>query len=281
MQRALAFDDFARSADAAGEMGPADLEVGALLLARDAYPHLDVARELARLDDLAEPLTALRLAELGADDAAQVIARHVYVTTGFRGNEQDYGDPRNSYLNEVLERRTGIPITLALVLLSICRRVGVAAHGVSFPGHFLVRFERAQGRPLLVDPFAGGQQLGRADLGRILRRVGGSAAQLQTRHLEAASPRAVLVRMLTNLKAAHVARGDLAAALVTAARIVTLSPREPSAVRDRGILQAQLGATEGARADLRRYLELSEHASDADQVKQVLARIEGRRAVLN
>jgi regulator of sirC expression with transglutaminase-like and TPR domain len=109
----------------------------------------------------------------------------------------------------------------------------------------------------------------------------GGSGKLQLEHLRAASTRSILVRVLMNLKAAHLARGDLSHALVAAARIATLSPRDPWALRDRGLLQAQLGAHEGARADLRRYLELSPEGRDDDAVKQVLARLEGKRAAMN
>ncbi|MGZ3478230.1 MAG: transglutaminase family protein, partial [Polyangiales bacterium] len=127
------------------------LELGAALVARDAHPELRVAEPLARLDGIAAGLGSL--ARVPVDDAAREIAHHVFEVHGFRGNESAYADPRNSYLDDVLERRLGIPITLAVVLLGVARRVGVQARGISFPGHFLVRFERPGTGPLVVDPF--------------------------------------------------------------------------------------------------------------------------------
>lgn len=271
----IAFDEWLGS----GPKEP-DLEVGALLVARDAYPGLVVEAHLAALDDLSRALVGRGVAELPTEEAARTLACHVYERHGFRGNEDDYGDPRNSYLNDVLQRKLGIPITLALVLLAVARRIGVAAQGVSFPGHFLVRFERPRGGPLVVDPFYGGRALSLDDLGRLLRRAAGATTKLQVDHLKPATSRAILVRMLQNLKASYVARGDLPRALVAAARVVTLLPREAWALRDRALLQAQLGATAGARADLERYLELAPEASDVAAVRHMLGRLTGKRAVL-
>lgn len=285
-----AFDDFALHAgkDLDRSNPGLCLELGASLVARDAHPELHVAEPLARLDSIAASLDAPALSRLPVDEAARTIAHHVYEVHGFRGNDSDYGDPRNSYLDDVLERRLGIPITLAVVLLGVARRVGVQARGVSFPGHFLVRFERPGTGPLVVDPFPsvaagtrGGRPVSLEELTRMLRRASPNAARVQLRHLEPASCRSILVRILRNLEQAHLGRGDLPRALVAAARIVTLVPREPWAVRDRGLLQAQLGAPEGARADLIRYLELSPKASDVQAVRAVLSRIGDSRAPVN
>jgi regulator of sirC expression with transglutaminase-like and TPR domain len=270
-----AFDEFTRSG-----REELDLETGALLLARDAYPGLVVRDEIGKLDRLASGLADHGLDASGPEESSRAIAAHVYERHGFRGNEEAYGDPRNSYLNDVLARKLGIPITLGIVVLGVARRIGVAAHGVSFPGHFLVRFERQRGGPLVIDPFYRGRALSVDDLGRLLKRAAGSSAKLQVKHLEPATPRQILVRVLQNLKAAHVARGDLPRALVAAARVVTLMPRESWALRDRAVLQAQLGATEGARSDLERYLELTPDASDAAAVRQMLGRLSVRRSML-
>jgi regulator of sirC expression with transglutaminase-like and TPR domain len=280
--RPVAFDEFAgRGSAGPGEHDDLDLEVGAFLIAQDAHPELDVDRQVARLDALALGLDRDALRAMPTEEAARVVSQHVYETHGFRGNEDAYGDPRNSYLNDVLDRKLGIPISLAIVVLAVARRVGLAANGISFPGHFLVRFERPGRGPLVVDPFYGGRPLTHHDLERLLRRTSGAAAKLQVEQLRPAPTRAILVRILQNLKAAHLARGDLARGLVSAARIVTLLPFDPWALRDRGILQAQLGAPEGARSDLLRYLELSPDATDAKMIEQVLAKLGQRSGALN
>lgn len=280
----LSFDDWAR--DGARELdrsaGSPWLEIGAALVARDDHPDLEVRVVLGRLDALADPLVSRGLHRAPVEEAAAEIARHLYVERGFRGNEADYGDPHNSHLHEVLDRGLGIPITLAIVLMGVARRVGVNAHGISFPGHFLVRFERVNGGPLVVDPFDRGRPLTMTELEARLRRASpntpGSEPRLQMRHLEPATLRAILVRVLANLKAAHLAKGDQARALLSATRIVTLAPADPTAVRDRGLLQARLGAPAGARADLERYLELAPKANDARQIQAMLGRLTASRA---
>jgi len=277
----LSFDDWAR--DGSKELdrfgGSPWLEIGALLVARDAHPELDVRSLLGQLDALAEPLAGRALHRASVEDAAEAIAHHLFGVHGFRGNEAEYGDPHNSHLNDVLERKLGIPITLAIVLMGVARRVGVTARGVSFPGHFLVRYERTHGGPLIVDPFDRGRALTMDELERRLRRAtesrtpapeGEYEPRLQMRHLEPATLRAIVVRVLTNLKAAYLAKGDPARALVAATRIVTLAPGDPVALRDRGLLQARLGAPAGARADLAQYLEMSPKANDAARIEQML-----------
>jgi regulator of sirC expression with transglutaminase-like and TPR domain len=271
----IGFDEWFRTGTreldrAAG--GPT-LEIGAALVARDAHPDLDVRSVLSSLDELAAPLLARRLHLEPTEVAAAAIAHHLYGVHGFRGNEDDYSDPRNSYIDDVLQRRLGIPITLAVVLVSVARRASVSAHGISFPGHFLVRFERPHGGPLVVDPFHGGRAMNSAELTRLLQHTGGPKASLQLKHLEAATTRATLVRVLTNLKNALMGRGDLPRALVAATRIATLMPGEPWPVRDRGMLQAQLGAHAGARDDLLRYLELAPSAADAARIRELLSRL--------
>lgn len=270
--------------DAFAESPELDLEAGAALVARDDNPRLTVADVIASLDQLAEGCP--EVGHLPIEKAAAILADHLYHQLGFRGDDQTYGDPRNSRIDEVIARRRGIPITLAIVFLGLARRRGLLAHGVSFPGHFLVRVERdlaadAGGatRPLVLDPFHGGRPMEHADLVRLLRRATGPSARLEPKHLEPASTRAILVRLLQNLKAAHLARGAWAHALVAVSRIVALMPREPSPLRERGMLQAQLGASAGAREDLERYLTLAPDAGDVATVRQVLDRLAPRPAL--
>jgi regulator of sirC expression with transglutaminase-like and TPR domain len=275
--RVMQFDTWTRGSELDLTSAGPSLEIGAALIARDAHPDLDVASVGRALDALALPLEPLRLHQRVPEEAVRAIVHHVYDLTGFAGNTADYGDPRNSYIDDVLTRKRGIPITLAIVLLGVARRLGVAARGVSFPGHFLVRFERSGAGPIMIDPFRNGRALGVDELTELLRRSV-PRARLQLRHLEPASTRAILTRVLVNLKNAHTARGDLASALVASTRITTLVPREPWALRDRGILQAQLGAPAAARADLARYLELSPEADDAPRIREVLSRLPSDRA---
>ncbi len=235
-----------------------DIALGAALIARDAYASLDVTKLLARFDDLAEPLQNRGLDRASARDAAVTISQHLYVTLGFAGNEADYYDPKNSLLSDVLDRKLGIPISLALVYCEVARRVGVVAEGVSFPGHFLVCV-RSGDENVLVDPFYRGRVLDDAALGALLERVAGQAgvaAKVTPLMIAKTTPRAFLSRWLMNLRSVYLARGELPRALLAVDRLVALSPGDKALLRDRGLLSARLGATSGAREDLERVLAL-------------------------
>jgi regulator of sirC expression with transglutaminase-like and TPR domain len=261
-----------------------DVALGAALIARDAYDDLDVASVLARFEELASPLVRLGLAQMSAEAQALEMAHYLYERQGFAGNEADYYDPKNSLLPDVLERRLGIPITLALVYCEVAKRVGVPAQGVGFPGHFLVRIERRGEKhlpPVMVDPFFNGRMLDEKSLLSLLRRVVGPSETLRAEHLEPASPRLILARMLTNLKAVYLARGEDSRALLALDRLVTLTPDSPFALRERGMLAARLGCLEVARTDLNRFLELQPEGSDALAVRTRLESLGAARHWLN
>jgi regulator of sirC expression with transglutaminase-like and TPR domain len=256
-----------------------DVVLGASLVARDVYGGLDVGALLTKLDELAAPLVSLNLASRSADEQAIEIGHYLYEVLGFRGNESEYYDPKNSLLPDVLLRRLGIPITLALVYCEVAKRVGVVARGVSFPGHFLVRIDPSRvdppdTKPLFVDPFFGGRVLDETSLERLLRRSTSPNESLKAEHLSPASPRTILVRMLINLKWIYMTRGDLARALLALDRILSLTPENAAALRERGMLAARLGAVEAARADLTRLLEVNPDLADANMIR---ARIEELR----
>src|SRR5258706_7228474 len=241
-----------------------DAALGAALIARDVYQHLDVGSLLRRFDELSAPIARLGIDAMSAEAQALEMAHYVYERQGFAGNESDYYDPRNSLLPDVLERRVGIPITLALVYCEIAKRVGVPARGVGFPGHFLVRLDRRGPDqalpPVIVDPFFNGRVLDDKSLDALLKRVVGPEEKLRPEHLAPASPRLILVRMLTNLKTVYLSRGEDSRALLALDRLVSIMPDAPPVLRERGMLAARLGSLEVARADLRRFLELSPEA---------------------
>jgi regulator of sirC expression with transglutaminase-like and TPR domain len=262
-----------------------DVALGAALIAKDTYPSLDVAALLAELDQMAAPLFRLGLEEQSADDQSRVLAHHVYETLGFRGNEADYYDPKNSLLSDVLDRKLGIPITLAIVYCEIARRVGVPARGVGFPGHFLVRIERSLGSQrgaLTVDPFFSGRVLDEDSIARLLRRALGPEETLRpAEHLCPAPAKSILVRILTNLKAIHLTRGEHARAHLALDRILLFTPNAPAVLRERGLLAARLGAHESARADLARAIELDPAAAEEWSLTARLAELNGKSRVLN
>jgi regulator of sirC expression with transglutaminase-like and TPR domain len=176
--------------------GDVDVEEGALLIAAHAYPDLDVAAERAQLDELAEGCPPANL---------EGWRRHLFVDLGFSGNQLDYYDPRNSFLNDVVRRRLGIPITLAVVGMALGRRAGLALSGVSMPGHFLLRVDDHP--DTFVDPFDG-RLLDPAGCQTLFQSVHGDRARLDPSHLRPVGPRAILTRMLANLQGIYERRGD-------------------------------------------------------------------------
>jgi regulator of sirC expression with transglutaminase-like and TPR domain len=173
------------------------LDEAALLVAAHAYPDLDVDEQRSRLDDLAERCYAPTL---------DALVHHLFVDERFAGNRRDYYDPRNSFLNDVIERRLGIPITLAVVAIEVGRRIGVPLAGVSMPGHFLLRDKVDP--EVFVDPFQRGRFLDRAGCEAAFRRVHGPGAQLDPQFLEPVGAAAIVGRILANLKAVYRARRD-------------------------------------------------------------------------
>lgn len=271
------FDALARAPDDA-----IDLAVGAALIARDVYEDLDVAGLIARLDELAGPLGGGALAGLPLLRQVEEVSQR-FRELGFHGNVDDYYDARNSLLPDVLERRTGIPITLTVVWCEIARRAGVLARGVGFPGHFLARVDELpalSGRdedvpPVIVDPFAGGVVVGDDDARALLRRTLGEGVELHPGLFAPATTRATLVRMLTNLKAVWAGRGEHTKAFVAIDRIVSLVPDSARMLRERAGVAMRLGIHQLARADLTRVLELEPGAPDAGSIKKRLAELEG------
>ncbi len=249
----------------------------ALLIANDEYPGLDpdhyekLAQAHAR--DMREEIDAIGHSAL----KMQAINRHLFDELGYAGNHDEYYDPRNSYLNEVFERRLGNPISLAMVQMDVARRLGVPLDGVSFPGHFLVRLPVDDG-VLVMDPFNRGRPLDADELRQRARpHLGGNAPDddALSQILHPASHRAILMRMLRNLHGVYVDRGDWERATRSADRLLSLSPNDADALRDRGLGYLQLGHRHGARADLARYLQLNPHAEDAMAMRACLVDLGG------
>jgi len=273
------FCDYARSSD-----DRLDLLTGALLIARDAHPGLSIAAEAARIDELARPLEGRGLPGLPPTVQARLLSDYLYVVCGFHGARADYHDPRNSFLNEVLDRKTGIPITLAVVYIEVARRLGVDALGVGFPGHFLVRLgARDSGpsasfnEPVIVDPFHHGQLLDAPALERLLLRAN-VRVPLSNEMLEPARTRHIVARMLMNLRGIYSTRGDSARLLLTLDRLIDLLPDLSSELLERARLYEQLGAPGAALSDLSRYLELDPHGDDADHARKSIQRLSRKNA---
>jgi regulator of sirC expression with transglutaminase-like and TPR domain len=274
----VSLDSFARLVGRTD--GEFPLDVAALEVARVGYPGLDPGPTLARLDDLAGRTFERRLSDEGPCGFVATLTRSLFEVEGFRGNEPDYYDPRNSFLNDVVMRRLGIPITLSVVLLEVARRLEWPVRGVSFPGHFLVRAE-VEDRTLILDPYSGGRILDEVACQEHLDRVFGAPVALDRRFLEPVGSREIATRMLNNLKGIFLTRRDLPRALAVVERLLLLRPDEMGERRDRGKLRYSLGDFHGAAADLERYLESASRPKDQPEVTRILRAIRKRQASVN
>ena len=260
--------------------GPGALAEAALLIAAEEYPALDVAAWLARLDALGARARERVPPRGDADQTAAALTRLLVEDYGLRGNDADYYDPRNSFLNEVLERRLGIPLTLSLVYMDVGARAGVAVRGVGLPGHFVVRLERGE-TVRLLDPFNGGRPLDEADCRRLVERLGGGRLRFEPAYLRAVSAREILIRMLANLKGVYTALGDWRRARGAVDRILLLAPEAVGELRDRGLLSARLGEPVAAIGDWEAYLRRVPDAKDAATVRRHLRALRQAQAALN
>jgi len=278
----LALDDlrasFAR-VTATGER--CDVARSALVIARIAYPALAPEAALATLDALAAGVRPRLDPSDPLERRAAVLAHYLFDECGYHGNRDDYHDPRNSFLNDVLERRTGIPITLAVVLLEVAARVGIALEGVGFPGHFLVRVVGSDGYHLL-DPFFGGRRIGYDELRDRLRAFYAAAGGPAGTNLQRALPQAlqtttslgILTRILGNLLAVYRERESHEQALATVELLLVLSPDIAEHIRIRGLLYEQLECFSSALTDFQRYLMLAPAADPAAEVREHLQHLE-------
>ncbi len=260
----------ALSALCAGDESAIDLSRAALLVAAEEYPDLHLETYLDRLAQLGSSFgDRLRSAEeLDPMRQIAILNALLFGEEGFRGNGANYYNPRNSYLNEVLDRRLGIPITLSLVYIEVARRGGLHLFGIGLPGHFIVG-----GAGLLVDPFNCGQLLNSSDCQELLQRAYGASAELQPEHLAPTPPRHILARIITNLKHAYQRQGDLVRSVRASEQLSIVLPTSAE-LRERGLLRYQLGDLAGAAAELTRYLELEPAAADADAIRHQLGLIQ-------
>ena len=259
--------------------GDIDLAQAALAIAAEEYSGLRMGSYLARLDALARDVEedATGGDEMGV--LAALIDRLGRVE-GFRGNREDYGDPRNSFLNEVLDRRVGIPLSLSLVYMLVGRRVGLTMAGIAFPGHFLSRCDLDEGF-VVLDAFDGGRQLSLDDCQRLLHAFS-REAPFEREMLEPASHRSILFRMLANLKGAYLKIGEEQRALRTLERMLLLAPGHPGLHRDRGLLLFELGRPDEALHDLEQYQELAPTKAAGDPAALTLMAVaKKRRLTLN
>ncbi|MDP8925038.1 MAG: tetratricopeptide repeat protein [Chloroflexota bacterium] len=257
------------------ERDEAEIDLGraALLFARVEYPDLDVDAYLCRFDVMAADMRP-RIGD--GDEPGRVvgtIAEYLFRERGFAGNEADYYDARNSYLNDVLDRRLGIPISLSAIYLELGKRLGLPFEGVGLPGHFLVRLAHPF-LPVLVDPFSQGKLVTEDECLARLRALHGDRVELTPSMLRPVGTRAILFRMLTNLKGVYARQEDYARAVRTIGLMLLVEPAAVAEYRDRGLLRFRMGDLKNARPDLEYYLELLPEAPDAGAIREQLALVE-------
>ena len=259
-----------------------DLAEGALLIAKKAYPDLDIGDYLSRIDRLAHGVSERLPAAASETDRILALNRYLFEELGFGPNVEDYYDQRNSFLNDVLERRVGIPISLSVLYIEVGRRVGLPLQGVSFPGHFLVKCKLEQG-VVILDPYGSGTSLSLQDLQQRLRatRGGEVSRAIVAAMLVAADKKQILARMLRNLKGIYLEQGDHNRALSVMDWIVSVIPGDAAEVRDRGLLFLRLEGFRAALRDLERYLALAPSADDAPQIRTRIVELRQTVARLN
>jgi regulator of sirC expression with transglutaminase-like and TPR domain len=252
----------------------------ALEIARDAYPNLDIEAYLAKMHDLAERSRIRCRKSAKARDVLGQINWVLFVEEEIRGNHEDYYDPRNSYLNEVMDRRLGIPISLSVLYATVAGHLGVAMAGVNLPMHFMLRLEE-EGQVWFVDPFRGGAVYNRDDCQRKLADLAQRPVVLDDSSLAPCSSQVVVTRMLRNLKAIYGNSKDLSSLLPVQRRLAALNPHESTEQRDLGILCAQTDHLGEAIGPLETYLESGPPVEEARELTALLQSIRRQLARWN
>jgi len=265
-----------------------DLAHGCLMIAQDAYPRLDVERYLGDIERMAMRLRGRMPQTLGAEERVAALNEFLFEDLGYHGNIDEYYDPRNSYLNDVMDRKAGIPISLSVLYMAVGRRAGLPLEGVSFPGHFLVRLRMRAG-VLVLDPFAAGAPLSEAELRERLQRVipAGITENVPVselpldQFLEAATNRQILARVLRNLKGIYRETDKPERMLEVLNRMLMVAPDSSAELRDRGIVYQRLECYRAALKDLSDYVEREPDAPDFDDVRARLVEVSALCARLN
>ncbi|HEX9018941.1 MAG TPA: transglutaminase-like domain-containing protein [Anaerolineaceae bacterium] len=258
-----------------------NLPRAALLFARAiAYPSLDVEDYLRRIYRLAEDARPALAQCTALSERVDALAEFLFNEIGFKGNREDYYDPRNSYLNCVLDRKLGIPISLACLYVSVAQRLGLPAYGIGLPGHFIVGVYH-QGQEIYLDPFDAGVRLSIADCSRLVQQSTGKEDTFQARWLAAVKPSDMLARMLTNLCNAYIQREDWHSAIPTLQHLLMVQPETDYHLRDLGYLYMYNGSLRLSAQYLEEYLRRAPRASDFDHVLTSLKIVAGRLALWN
>jgi len=259
---------------------PVPLARGALLIAKEEYPALDVEKYLKVLLALGRQGEPLVRAGANTVERVERLSHFLFEEQGFAGNVDEFDDPRNSFLNDVIERRRGIPISLSVIYIEVGRRLGLNLHGVSFPGHFLVKAVDERGE-LIIDPFNQGRMLSLDDIRARLRQIYGEEVEVQPELLKTAETRQILSRMLRNLKNIYVGGSDWTRALSALDRILILEPRSSNELLERSGLYEKLECFQAALDDLQSFLAISPDHPEADAAREGVMRLMKQVALIN
>ncbi|MBD2363959.1 SirB1 family protein [Anabaena minutissima FACHB-250] len=247
-----------------------DLAKAALYIAKEEYPYIDIEEYLNVLDTMAEEVQERLPSSRYPLRIIQTINEYLYDDLGFDGNQSNYYDPCNSFLNDVIDQRTGIPITMALVYLEIARRIDFPMAGIGMPGHFLIR-PAIPDMEIFVDAFNRGEVMFAQDCQERLNQMFQQNVTLRPEFLATVSKRQFLGRILANLKYIYLRQQQLEKSLAVVERILLLFPHATSEVRDRGLLNYQLGNYSEAKADLQKYLTITSDTEDAALIRRLLS----------
>ncbi|MEE9172362.1 MAG: transglutaminase-like domain-containing protein [candidate division NC10 bacterium] len=257
-----------------------DLAEAALLIAAEEYPHLDTEGYLGRIGGMAERVKDRVSLELDPVTVIEELNRYLFDEEGFRGNSEDYDDPKNSFLNEVIDRRKGIPITLSILYMEIAWRLDLHLVGVGLPGHFIIKYQSGD-REILIDPFHRGALLSEEDCQRTLDQIYKGKMAFHRGLLTSTPKRSILARMLNNLKGSYLRRKNFPGALRVVQRLLIIHPDSPTEVRDRGLIYGEMKQIPLAIADLRHYLDAVEEADDREAITEHLRHLQMRQAAHN
>jgi len=257
-----------------------DLAEATLLIAAEEYPHLDIGEYLDRIRRMADRVKDQVSLELDPLKLVEGLNDYLFKEEGFRGNSEDYYDLKNSFLNEVIDRRKGIPISLSILYMEIAWRLELPLVGVGLPGHFIVKYETAD-RKILIDPFHRGVLLSEEDCQRTLDRIYAEKIAFHRGLLTPMTKRSILARTLNNLKGIYLHRKDFPRALGVVERLLLIHPHSPTELRDRGLIYGQMNKIPQAIADLRGYLEAVKEADDREAIGTHLRHLQMRQASRN
>jgi regulator of sirC expression with transglutaminase-like and TPR domain len=257
-----------------------ELDYTALLIATEEYPHLEITKYLGQLDSFADQ--ARELDDQNAEPVARIM-RFTHLLSdklGFHGNQENYLDARNSFLNDVIDRRTGIPITLSVIFIEVARRIGLKLSGVGMPGHFIVKYADDD-TEILIDPFNGGRLISEDGCREMIEQIYHGAIQFNSSFLDAVTKKQILTRMLQNLKAIYARAKDNYKTLNAIERLLLINPQAISEIRDRGLIYSVMERYAQAQEDLEEYLRRAPKADDVKEMKEMVRKLRLKQAQFN